>query len=116
MRNVVDLARLLALVHTAMADAGIACWESKYAYKFWRPVGGIREADTDGNPNTIVDPDFSPLGAPASNINPGVNFTPPFPAYASGHATFGALCSRPSVGSMGQTVSASPSCRMNSTA
>ena len=85
----VDLARLLALVHTAMADAGIACWESKYFYKFWRPVGAIREADTDGNPNTIVDPDFSPLGAPASNVNPGVNFTPPFPAYASGHATFG---------------------------
>jgi hypothetical protein len=87
--NPVTLARLLALVHTAMADAGIACWESKYVYKFWRPVGAIREADTDRNPNTVVDPDFSPLGAPASNINPGVNFTPPFPAYASGHATFG---------------------------
>ena len=89
MGNVVNLARFLALVHTAMADAGIACWESKYVYKFWRPVGAIREADTDGNPDTIVDPKFSPLGAPASNINPGVNFTPPFPAYASGHATFG---------------------------
>lgn len=87
--RVVNLARLLALVHTAMADAGIACWESKYFYKFWRPVGGIREADTDGNRNTIVDPKFSPLGAPASNVVPGVNFTPPFPAYASGHATFG---------------------------
>jgi hypothetical protein len=86
----VDLARLLALVHTSMADGGIACWESKYFYKFWRPVGAIREGDTDGNPNTIADPDFSPLGAPASNVNPGVNFTPPFPAYASGHATFGA--------------------------
>ena len=86
----VNLARLLALVHTSMADAGIACWESKYRYKFWRPVGAIREADTDGNPDTAVDPGFSPLGAPASNINPGVNFTPPFPAYASGHATFGA--------------------------
>jgi hypothetical protein len=34
------------------------------------------------------DPNFSPLGAPASNsMNP--NFTPPFPAYPSGHATFG---------------------------
>jgi len=87
--NPVTLARLLALVHTAIADAGIACWESKYTYKFWRPVGAIREADTDRNPNTVVDPDFSPLGAPASNVNPGVNFTPPFPAYASGHATFG---------------------------
>jgi len=89
-RGVVHLARLLALAHTAMADAGIACWESKYVYRFWRPIGGIREADSDGNPNTTADLDFSPLGAPASNIDPGVNFTPPFPAYASGHATFGA--------------------------
>jgi hypothetical protein len=87
--NVENLARLLALVHTSMADAGIACWESKYTYKFWRPVGAVREADTDGNPNTTVDPSFTPLGAPASNVVPGVNFTPPFPAYASGHATFG---------------------------
>jgi membrane-associated phospholipid phosphatase len=87
---VVHLARLLALVNTAMADAGLACWESKYVYKLWRPIGGIREGDTDGNPDTAADPDYSPLGAPASNINPGVNFTPPFPAYPSGHATFGA--------------------------
>jgi hypothetical protein len=87
--DVVNLARLLALVHTALADAGIACWESKYVYKFWRPIAAIREADSDGNPDTAADFDFTPLGAPASNINPGVNFTPPFPAYASGHATFG---------------------------
>jgi hypothetical protein len=30
-----------------------------------------------------------PLGAPASNLA-GPNFTPPFPAYPSGHAGFGA--------------------------
>jgi PAP2 superfamily len=94
--NVVELARLLALVNTAMADAGIAIWESKYYYDFWRPVTGIREADIgtgptaqgDGNAATIGDPNFSPLGAPASNLN-GPNFTPPFPAYPSGHAGFG---------------------------
>jgi hypothetical protein len=34
------------------------------------------------------DPTFSPLGAPASNLA-APNFTPPFPAYPSGHATFG---------------------------
>ena len=32
--------------------------------------------------------DFMPLGAPASNLT-GPNFTPPFPAYPSGHAGFG---------------------------
>jgi hypothetical protein len=94
--DIVDLARLLALVNVAMSDAGVASWESKYYYQFWRPVTGIREADPgtgpsgrgDGNPLTIGDPTFSPLGAPASNLQ-GPNFTPPFPAYPSGHAVFG---------------------------
>jgi len=94
--NAVEMARLLALVNTAMADAGIAIWESKYHYQVWRPVAGIREADPgfgptalgDGNPDTLCDPAFSPLGAPASNLT-GPNFTPPFPAYPSGHAGFG---------------------------
>jgi len=69
-----------------MADAGIAIWESKYHYKFWRPITGIRERDH--NPRTTRDATFSPLGAPASNLT-GPNFTPPFPAYPSGHAGFG---------------------------
>lgn len=94
--NTVELARLLALVNMAMADAAIAIWESKYHYEFWRPVTGIRESDPgtgptgagDGNPATHGDSTFSPLGAPASNLN-GPNFTPPFPAYPSGHAGFG---------------------------
>jgi hypothetical protein len=94
--DVAEQARLFALVNVAMADAGIAIWESKYFYDYWRPVGGIREADAgtgpsglgDGNPNTLGDPTFSPLGAPASNLT-GPNFTPPFPAYPSGHAGFG---------------------------
>jgi hypothetical protein len=92
----IETARLLALINTAMADAGITAWDSKYAYKYWRPVGGIREADPgtgpsgtgDGNPATAGDATYSPLGAPASNLT-GPNFTPPFPAYPSGHATFG---------------------------
>jgi hypothetical protein len=42
----------------------------------------------DGNPATIGDPTFTPLGAPASNLT-GPNFTPPFPSYPSGHAGFG---------------------------
>ena len=94
--NALELARLLALVNVAMADAGIAVWESKYYYQYWRPVTGIREADEhtgptglgDGNPATAGDTTYSPLGAPASNLT-GPNFTPPFPAYPSGHAGFG---------------------------
>jgi hypothetical protein len=91
-----EVARLLALVNVAMAEAGLAVWESKYHYDFWRPIIGIRESDPgtgptglgDGNPATVGDPGFSPLGAPASNLQ-GPNFTPPFPAYPSGHAGFG---------------------------
>lgn len=91
-----DLARVLALVNVAMADAAIAAWDSKYYYRFWRPVTGVREAGPgsgptglgDGNPDTIGDPNWTPLGAPASNLI-GPNFTPPFPAYPSGHASLG---------------------------
>ena len=92
----IQLARLLALTNMAMADAGIAIWESKYFYQFWRPIAGIRESDVgtgptgtgDGNPDTTGDPVCMPLGAPASNLM-GPNFTPPFPSYPSGHAGFG---------------------------
>ena len=38
--------------------------------------------------STIGIANFTPLGAPASNLT-GPNFTPPFPAYPSGHAGFG---------------------------
>ena len=94
--GVIDMARMLALVNVAMADAGIAIWESKYFYNYWRPVTGIREADPgsgpsglgDDNPDTFGDPAYVPLCAPASNLI-GKNFTPPFPAYPSGHAGFG---------------------------
>jgi hypothetical protein len=77
--DAVTLARLLALVNAALADAGIACWNDKYLYAFWRPITAIR---------ATVDPNWTPLGASASNSK-GPNFTPPFPAYPSGHATFG---------------------------
>jgi hypothetical protein len=91
----VDLARLLALLNVGMADAAIACWESKYYYQLWRPITAIRESDPgtgpsgagDGNLLTLGDTHFTPLGAPASNLR-GPNFTPPFPAYPSGHASF----------------------------
>lgn len=91
-----DFARFMALVNIAMADAGLASWYDKYLYEYWRPVTGIREADVgtgptglgDGNPLTVGDPNFTPLGSPASNLNRR-DFTPPFPAYTSGHAVFG---------------------------
>lgn len=85
-------ARLFAMATTSVADAGIVAWESKFTNDFWRPVSGIRRADEDGNRDTIADPAWAPLGAPGgiapdgSTIDP---FTPPFPTYLSGHASFG---------------------------
>jgi len=92
-------ARLFALVNTAMADAGILSWDQKYIHDLWRPVVGIREHDPSMGPaagkgvSNIDDesqPDWLPLGAPSSNSTGKKNATPPFPAYPSGHATFGA--------------------------
>jgi PAP2 superfamily len=70
-----DIARMYALAESAMADAQIACWDSKYFYNFWRPITAIHLGDQDGNPATAVDPNWQPL------IN-----TPNLPEYPSGHA------------------------------
>lgn len=91
-------ARLFALVNVAMADAGILAWEQKYIHELWRPVVGIREHDPSFGPGATcgandldagADPEWLPLGAPNTNTL-AKNFTPSFPAYPSGHATFGA--------------------------
>jgi hypothetical protein len=87
--------RLLALVNVAMADAGVVAWHAKYLYNVWRPVIGIREHLPVGHSGAAHrDEEWVPLGAPNSNQPPdgGKDFTPPFPAYPSGHATFGAAC------------------------
>lgn len=70
-------ARMFALLNIALADAAIACWNTKYLYNFWRPITAIQEADTDGNPATALDPIWTPFLE-----------TPPFPEYTSGHSTF----------------------------
>lgn len=92
-------ARLFALVNAAMGDAGILAWEQKYIHDFWRPIVGIREHDVSLGPSAVpgsavdanCDVGWLPLGAPRTNSTTmEKNFTPPFPAYPSGHATFGA--------------------------
>ena len=63
--------RVLALLNVAMADAGVASWDTKYAYWFPRPENGIRDLGLDRR--------WKPYLA-----------TPFFPAYVSGHATYSA--------------------------
>ena len=62
------MARVLALLNVAQADAGVASWDTKYAYWVTRPENAIRD---------LIDPTWKPL------LN-----TPFFPAYVSGHATY----------------------------
>jgi hypothetical protein len=85
-RDIVDSARLFAMENLAAADAAIGCWNDKYYWQFWRPIAAIREADTDGNPNTQADPTWLPLFDPATPVcTPPPLFTPPFPDHPSGH-------------------------------
>lgn len=86
--NPIRLARLYAQVSLGLADAGIAAWDEKYLtpLDIWRPETAIQQADTDGNAATVKDAAWLPL----SNNAAGVHFSPCFPAWTSGHATFGA--------------------------
>jgi hypothetical protein len=75
--SLADNARLLAMLYVAGADALIAGWDSKYYYRFWRPVTAILAGDTDGNPATEADLIWSPLVV-----------TPPHPEYPAAHGCF----------------------------
>jgi len=89
-----EFVRLFALANVAMADAGKFCWLEKYKYELWRPLSGVREHHTThSSPTSLADADpfWAALGAPDTNSN-RIAFKPPFPAYPSGHATFGAAC------------------------
>lgn len=76
-------AHLFGLVGLGLGDACVAAWDAKYNTEIdlWRPISAIRETVDDGNTLTNPDPAWLPLN----------DFTPPFPAYVSGHATFGAV-------------------------
>jgi hypothetical protein len=59
--DLVDTVHLMAMGSLTIADTGIACFDSKYTYLFWRPYSAIRNADLDGNAATSPDPAWSPL-------------------------------------------------------
>jgi hypothetical protein len=73
-------ARLFALLNLSFADSVIAFYDAKYTYNFWRPVTAIRAAATDGNPETVADP----------NWLPEVGNTAPDPSYPGAHAVISA--------------------------
>ncbi len=60
--DLVDSARLFALVAMATCDAYIAVFEAKYHYNFWRPITAIRNADLTSNAATPREASWLPLG------------------------------------------------------
>ena len=81
-------AALFAQASVSMADAAIVAWHTKFSEEFWRPVTAIHDGDLDGNPLTAGDAEWTALGAPDGGDDV-IGFTPQFPTYISGHATFG---------------------------
>ncbi|MGH2495495.1 MAG: vanadium-dependent haloperoxidase, partial [Ktedonobacteraceae bacterium] len=66
----------------AIADGAIAFYEAKYHYQIWRPITAIRLADTDGNPETVANPNWNSLAT-----------TPPDPSYPGAHSVGSAIAS-----------------------
>jgi hypothetical protein len=91
-RQGIRVARLFALVSIGMGDAAIAAWDTKFLtpVDLWRPISAIHNASADGNSSTQPDTGWQPL----SQDRNGVSFSPCFPAWVSGHATFGGVWSR----------------------
>jgi PAP2 superfamily len=73
----IDNAHLFALLNVTMADAAIACWDSKYRFVFWRPITVIREGLTPADADPTWEPwlDYFKAG------------TPSHPEYPSAHAS-----------------------------
>ncbi len=69
----IDTSRMFAMLYTTAADAAISTWTGKARWLFWRPITAIREAASDGNPDTAAEATWVPL------IN-----TPAYPDQPSG--------------------------------
>ena len=60
--DLIDSARMFALVSLATSDSFIAVFDAKYHYNFWRPVTAVRNADQTGNKARPREASWSPLG------------------------------------------------------
>ena len=60
--NLLDSARLFALVNMAGNDAYVAVMDAKYAFNLWRPITAIRNADLSKNKATPSEASWLALG------------------------------------------------------
>jgi PAP2 superfamily len=77
--NLETTARMFAVLNLSFADSTIAFYDAKYHYQLWRPITAIRLANTDGNPATVADPNWTPLAVTALD-----------PSYPAAHSTISA--------------------------
>jgi membrane-associated phospholipid phosphatase len=77
--NLERTARLFAVLNLSFADSAISMYDAKYHYQLWRPITAIRLADTDGNPATVADPNWTALANTAAD-----------PSYPGAHSTISA--------------------------
>lgn len=77
--DLLTAARFEAIGIAAVTNALIACWDAKYTYMYWRPFTAIRAGDTDGNPETEQESDWTPFIT-----------TPSHPEYPAAHTAVGA--------------------------
>lgn len=80
-KKVVESAKFYAQLNYALFNAGVASWDTKYAYDGWRPITAIHRTDIFlPSGKNVSDPSWTPLLRP----------TPSHPDYVSTHSTFGA--------------------------
>ena len=70
--DLLESARLMAMLWTGYADAAIGCYNGKYTYHFWRPWAAIPAGG--GNAELVADPTWKPLAT-----------TPNHPEYPAAH-------------------------------
>jgi hypothetical protein len=88
----------------ALHDAAVGCWNSKFYYNLQRPETYIKR---------LIDPTWEPN---LENPNTGdKGISPSFPAYPSGHATFGAASAEVLASVFGYSYGMTDNCHRNRT-
>ncbi len=77
--NMVDTARMFALLSASMFDSLQTSQTSKFVYRLWRPITAVAEAGNDNNDATEAVSGWVPLLG-----------TPPYPSHASNASCIGA--------------------------
>ena len=85
--------KLFFALSNALLDAGIACWDTKRAYDYVRPITAVHYLYANQQITAwggIGKGPVQMLGSQWMPYQESIVVTPPFPEYCSGHSTFSA--------------------------